>query len=414
MSIRLSPVSAAMTVPDFTPPNPAQRQRGLALHERVSKILPIIAANAEKAEADRKVPEENIQLLREAGFLRALQPAVYGGLEVAPEEYCPIILDIAGACASTAWVSGLLAQHAHGLSLMSKEVQDEVWGKNPDALASSSVAPIINAESVEGGARLTGQFSWSSGCDHAQWGILGFKRPDPTMGNMLIPHFAVVPRSDYEIIDDWHVSGLRGTGSKTIRLDNIFVPEHRIDSLLAMNIGTSKGYGLHDGGIYRAAFTPYFSFGFSAVAVGLAQRFLDVYQEKISKRVRAYTGANVAEGAPAYMRLAESAHQVRAAKATLRQDWTEIASRSRSGNLPSQDETEIWRTNQAYATKMAIEAVNRLYAASGGSAWFQSNEMQRLWRDVNMAGAHAYSDYDVATQKLGRHLMGLDMDMTIF
>lgn len=104
---------------------------------------------------------------------------------------------------------------------------------------------------------------------------------------------------------------------------------------------------------------------------------------------------------------------VRAAHATLSQDWREIASRSRSGIIPTMDEFNMWRTNQAYATKHAIAAVNLLFGASGGSAWFAHNEMQRLWRDVNMTGAHTFSDYDIAAQRLGRGLLDLEPDKAI-
>ncbi|OTG91329.1 acyl-CoA dehydrogenase family protein [Acinetobacter sp. ANC 3813] len=394
---------------DFVPEIAAQRQRGLEMRERVAKILPIIAANAEKTEQERKVPDENIKLLIECGFTRSLQPAVYGGYELSPEEYCPIITDIAGACASTAWVSGLLAQHNHGLALMSKQVQDEVWGEDPTTLISSSVAPIHQAENVEGGIKISGRFSFSSGCDHGQWAVLGIKRYDIHIGMEDSPCFILVPRKDYEIFDDWHVAGLCGTGSKTIVLKDVFVPEYRIESIFAMNFGQSSGYGLHDGGIFKAPFMTYFSFGFSAVAIGIAMRALDVYQARLAGRVRAYTGTKVSDNAPSYMRLAESAHQVRAAYQSLATDWKEIASRSRSGEIPESDESGLWRTNQAYVTKMAIEAVSRLLEASGGGAWQTSNEMQRLWRDANAAGSHAYSDYDVAAQLFGRQLLELDL-----
>ena len=138
---------------DFVQPDPEQVRRGEALAERVRALLPTIAANAGKAEADRRVPDENIALLKEAGFTRALQPLAYGGLELSPEQYCPLIVDLAGACASTAWVAGLLAQHVHGLALMSKEAQEEVWA-DPHALLSSSVAPINEGKPVKGGVRL--------------------------------------------------------------------------------------------------------------------------------------------------------------------------------------------------------------------------------------------------------------------
>jgi len=398
---------------DYVQPDPEQVRRGVEMQDRVRAILPTIAANAARAEAERRVPDENIRLLQEAGFTRALQPLVHGGLELSPEQYCPVIVELAGACASTAWVAGLMAQHAHGLALMSREVQEEIWS-DPNALVSSSVAAINEGRPVEGGVRLSGRFGWSSGCDHAQWACLGFRMAVPEMGGAQLPFYAVVPRADFEIVDDWHVAGLCGTGSKTLEVRDVFVPHHRIDSVIAMNTGGSKGFGLHDGGIYHAPFMTYFSFGFSAVATGVARRFLDVYRDKVAGRVRAYTGAKVGETAPAYMRLAAAAHEVRAAGATLAQDWREIASRSRSRSLPSPAEMAMWRTNQAYATRTAISAINTLFSGSGGSAWFSHNEMQRLWRDGNMAGSHAYSDYDIATQRLGRELLGLEPDMAIF
>ncbi|MCB0979713.1 MAG: acyl-CoA dehydrogenase family protein [Ilumatobacteraceae bacterium] len=387
---------------------------GAAMRAAVTESLASIAANADRAEQERRVPDENIAALREAGLFRALQPSRYGGTPMGAEEYTPALVDIAGACASTAWVAGLLAQHSHLIGLMSAELQDEVWADDPTALASSSVAAINGCEEVPGGGvRLNGSWGWSSGCDHASWAILGFRRADPVLGGMVIPHFAVVPKADYRIHDDWFVAALRGTGSKTLVVDDVYVPEHRIESFLALGTGTTKGFGLH-GGIFHAAFVNWFSLGFSAVSLGIARRFIEVYREKVSSRVRAYTGAKVADSAAAAMRIAESHHQTTAVYHTLHADWSAMTARALAGELPTDDEAVHWRSNQAYATKQSIEAVDRLWSASGGSAFFDSNEMQRLWRDSKMTGSHAYSDYDIAAQKHGRHLLGLPPDMTLF
>jgi 4-hydroxyphenylacetate 3-monooxygenase len=279
---------------------------------------------------------------------------------------------------------------------------------------SSSVAPLGKAVLVNGGIQLSGRFSWSSGCDHATWAILGFRRADALLDGYVSTHYAVVPRCDYAIHDDWHVAGLNGTGSKTLIVDNVFVPEHRIDSAYGLMSGQSKGFGSNDGCIFHSHFAHWFAMGFSAVSLGIARRFLDVYADKVSTRVRAYTGANVGESAPAYMRLAESHHQVRAAQATLMADWSAFTDKARSRVLPTAEEDVYWRSNQAYATKLAIDAVDRLFTASGGSAWYQHNEMQRLWRDSKMTGAHTYSDYDIAAQSLGRSLLGLARDTANF
>ncbi|MEZ5223715.1 MAG: hypothetical protein R2743_19660 [Ilumatobacteraceae bacterium] len=379
----------------------------------MTQTLETIAANAERAERDRQVPLENIELLRDAGLLRSLQPERYGGEPVGAEEYCPMLVDVAQACASTAWVAGLYAQHSYVVGLMSEELQDEVWGEEPDALIASSIAAITDGVETTGGVLLNGSWGFSSGCDHSDWAVLGFKRAVPELDGMPVPHFALVPRSDFAILDDWHVAGLRGTGSKTLKLEDVFVPNHRIDSLPALSTGSSKGFGLH-GGIFHSSFGFWFALGFSAVSLGISQRFCHLYAERAKTRVRAYTGVAAVNSVPAAMRLAESHHQLSAAQASLEKDWRLMTATALREELPDEDTAVHWRANQSYATHMAIEALDRLWTASGGSAFYESNEMQRLWRDSKMTGGHAYSDYDMARQRHGRHLLGLPRDPTIF
>lgn len=392
----------------------ANSAAGTAMRENVDKILNTIAKNSGLAESGRKVPTENIEALRDAGFFKALQPAAYGGTPMGAEEYVPAVIAIAGSCASTAWASGLLAQHSHMLALMSPELQDEVWGTNPNALVSSSVAAINGCTEVAGGGvEISGRWGWSSGCDHASWAILGFKRASELLGGMEIPHFAVVPMTDLTIIDDWHVSALCGTGSKTLELNDVYVPEHRIESIIALSSGGTKGFGHHPG-IFHAPFSPWFSLGFSAVSLGVSLRFLELYKEKVKTRTRAYTGAAEINSVPAMLRVAESHHQLSAVRATLEKDWNSMTQHALSSQLPNDDTAIHWRANQSYATKLGIEALDRLWQASGGTAFFNDNEMQRLWRDSKMTGSHAYSDYDMARQRHGRHLLGLAPDFGVF
>ncbi|MFK5915070.1 MAG: acyl-CoA dehydrogenase family protein [Woeseiaceae bacterium] len=378
------------------------------LIDKIREILPTIHANAEKAENNRAVPTENIKLLHDIGFFRSLQPKAFGGFELGISEHAEAAVELAGACASTSWVGTLLANHSHGLGLFSHQAQQDVWGQDSDTLVSSSVAPLGIREKADGGIRLSGKFGWSSGCDHTQWAVLGYK--DTNEYGQIGPMFALVPRSDYTILDDWDTTALSGTGSKTLVVDNVFVPEHRCESLISLNIGVSKGFGSHAGGLSYLPFSPVFSIGFSCVALGIGLRACEVYKEKISNRVRAYTGAKVAESAPAYMRLAESINQLTAAHQLLRKDWSEMDDCVNSKSMPDPERVLEWRVHQSYAVKMSIEAVDRLFAAAGGGSWFRSNEFQRLFRDVHICGSHAQTDFDVASKTYGHHLMGLPMN----
>lgn len=381
--------------------------------ERVRAILPQIKANAEKAEADRMVPKESIDLLKATGLHRAFQPRVYGGLEMPVPEFENCIALIATACGSTAWAFSLLAEHAHQIALYSKTLQDEIWGSDPDTVASSSIAPYGRAVEVDGGVRFSGEFGWSSGCDHATWAILGFLRDDAAMGKVY--SFAIVPRSDYDIKDTWFTQGMRGTGSKTLVVKDAFVPNHRIESVPALMTLTSAGGALYpDSLTYHVPFIYVFASCFSAVSLGIAERMIALYTERTQARVRAYTGAKVGQSIPACMRLAESTHQVAAGRAFLEKTWEDMRDHAERRVFPDAQKMAFWRTNQAYAVKMFVEAVDRLFAAMGGSAWFEDAEAQRLFRNSHMTAAHAYTDYDICAQILGRALMGLEPDPALF
>lgn len=380
---------------------------------RIEAILPQIAANATKAEADRMVPQENIDLLKGTGLHRAFQPRAYGGLEMPVPEFENCIALIATACGSTAWAFSLLAEHSHQLALYSKELQDEIWGEDPDAVASSSIAPYGKSEEVEGGVRFSGEFGWSSGCDYGQWAILGFLRDTPEGGKVY--SFAILPRSDYEIRDTWFTKGMRGTGSKTLVVNGAFVPNHRIESVPALMTLTSAGGSLYpESTTYHVPFIYVFATCFSSVSLGVAERMLKLYTERTQGRVRAYTGAKVGQSIPACMRLAESTHQVAAGRAFLEKTWEEMRDHAERRVYPDATRMAFWRTNQAYAVKMFVAAVDRLFEASGGSAWFDDAEAQRLFRDAHMTAAHAYTDYDISAQILGRALMGLEPDPSLF
>lgn len=379
------------------------------LLDALREILPAIAANAAQAERDRMVPAENIAMLKGIGMHRAFQPRAYGGLEISLPEFTECVIALAGACASTAWAFSLLCTHSHQLAMFPKQLQDEIWGKDPDATASSSIAPFGRIEEVDGGVRFNGEMGWSSGCDHAEWAIVGCRRQNAE--GELVYCFAVLPRRDYEIRDDWFAAGMRGSGTKTLVIKDAFVPNHRIQAAKDMMEGRSAGFGLYpDSKIFYTPYRPYFASGFASISLGIAERMLEAFKEKTKNRVRAYTGASVGTATPALMRLAESTHQVAAARAFLEKTWQDHAAHGERHEYPSRETLAYWRTNQAYAVKMCIQAVDRLFEAAGGTAWFEGNEMQRLFRDSHMTGAHAYTDYDVCAQILGRELMGLEPD----
>lgn len=378
---------------------------------KLNEILPEIRSNARKAEELRRVPEENIQMLHGIGLNRAFLPKAYGGLEISLPEFTDCIAALAGACCSTAWAYSLLCTHNHQMAMFNKEAQDEFWGENPDAVASSSIAPFGKYEEAEGGIIFTGDMKWSSGVDHADWIIVGLNR---IVNDEKVYCFAVIPKSDFSIVDDWYAVGMQGSGTKTAHIDGVFVPERRIQAAKDMMEGRHVGRSLYpDSKIYHTPYRPYFACGFAAMSLGVAERMVEVYKDLTKNRVRAYTGAKVNGSVPPILRIAESYQQIIAARAFLEKTWNEHKEFGERHQYPTRYELAHWRTNQAYAIKMCVEAVNRLWSVMGASNWYNDREAQRLWRESNMTAAHAYTDYDVCAQIIGRELLDMDPDPSL-
>lgn len=340
------------------------------LLEQLREILPRIAENADQAEQLRQMPHENVELLKGIGLHRAFLPKAYGGLEISLPEFTDCIALLAGACCSTARAFSLLCTHNHQLAMFSRECQDHVWKENPDTTACSSIAPIGRYEEAEGGIIFNGDMTWSSGCDHADWALVGFNRRGAN--GEKIYTFAAIPRQDYEIVDTWYARAMKGSGTKTLKIRDVFVPKHHLSTAKEMMEGRSKGAGLYpESDIYTTPYRPYFASGFAAMALGSAERMLEIYREYNQKRTRAYTEAAVNASIPALTRLAKSTHQVKAARAFLEATWLEHKEHGERREYPSRETLAFWRTNQAYAIKMCNQATDRLWKSLGGSNWME-------------------------------------------
>lgn len=390
----------------------APEQPASTLLNRVRQVLPRIEERAAQTEKDRMVPGENIRLLKESGLHRVFLPKAYGGYEASLPEFAHCLVEVASACASTAWAFGLMSTHNYMIAHFPKRLQDDIWGSDPDATASSSIAPMGQYEEVDGGILISGQFGWSSGCDHTEWTILGLNRVNKQ--GEKVYSLAVLPLSDCAIKDDWFCMAMSGSGSKSIVVDKVFVPDYRIQAINDMLYeGRSAGIAEHpDSTLFHSPYRPYFASIFAAVGLGIAEKTLRLFIEKNTNRKLAYTGVAVGTMSPMLLRLGESTHQIKAARALMKQSWQDHQRHAEARKYPSQRTAVEWRTEQAYAIKMCTEAVDRLFAASGGSAWLEHNPMQRLFRDMHITASHPYTNYDLCFQAMGREQMGLPPDPT--
>jgi len=375
-----------------------------ALLERARTLIPRIAERAPAATAARTLPPETIAEYRDAGILRILQPRRFGGLEGRFSLFSRIVEELTFGCASSAWVYAVLAEHQWIIAQYPLKAQIDVWGDDPLAVASSSLAPRAAAKPVDGGWRLTGKFPFSSGCDHAQWAILGAFLGAP--GDARHIAYLLVPLAEVEIVDDWQVLGLAGTGSKSLVLRDVFVPEHRAVMVADLFAGTPPGAEVHPQyPVVRAPRGFLVSYSLPPVPIALGRRALDLVCRDLSTRVSRGV-AKMAESEVVQMMLGEAAAAVDAATLLLHhgRDWTtdEVS----SGRRITATEAVRARRDMVYAQHQVGWALERLCELSGARWVYDSDPLQEMRRDVMTILTHHAANRAAAYAPYGNILLG--------
>ena len=380
------------------------------VYDAVQDLLPAIRERAVATEQARRVPAESIAELTAAGVFRLLQPKQYGGLEGDPVDFYEVIKSIAGACGSTGWVSSVVGVHPWQLALFPKEAQDEVWGTDPDTLVSSSYAPMGKLTPTEGGYELSGRWSFSSGCDHCSWVLLGALVLGPE-GKPVDFLTVLIPRSDYEIVDVWDVMGLCGTGSNDIVIEKKFVPTHRGLSFNDVSALKCPGHAVNSNPLYKLPFGTIFSNTITAPIIGMAQGAYDAHVETMRERVRvSYGGQKVAQDPFAHVRVARAASDIDAA-------WLQMAHNVREEMRYVEAGEEIpmelrlrARRDQVRGTERALDAVDLLFKNSGGRSLKTGNPIERGWRDAHAGSVHAANDTERWLAMYGKGAFGLAIE----
>jgi 3-hydroxy-9,10-secoandrosta-1,3,5(10)-triene-9,17-dione monooxygenase len=380
----------------------------LTLVDRAKALGPALRARCGETNELRRLPDATWNELIRTGILRALQPARWGGGEVDFREFYSAISEVARAEGCAGWVAGVIGAHPWQIALYSKETQEEVWDDDPTAMNSSSYAPTGKAERVPGGFRLNGRWSFSSGCDHCQWVNLGAITGMIETEGQQLPDFRsfLLPRKDYQIDDNWHVAGLAGTGSKDIVVDGAFVPEHRSQSHWDYVFGRQlPGWEYNPGPLYRLPFGPVFFRALTAVVVGAAQGFLDVWLEV--SRTRFSFGSKVNED-PVMQKLAADASYI-LKTVTQREisDCDEMMKIGRAGNMFTLEQRTELRYSAVASAQFASQTVEQLFEASGGHAIFLDHPLQRRYQDIKSMMRHVALNPHRAAKSYGSaRLMG--------
>lgn len=376
---------------------PARSFAGVTLEqvcESARSLVPVLRERAPRQEAARQLLPETIQDLNHWGIFRFGQPKRYGGMELDYRAIFDVPYEIGRGCLSTAWNVGNLGIHHWMLALYDERAQEEVWGDNPDVLIASGIAyPQGRARRVDGGFEVTGHWNFSSGVDPSDWNMLAVQVFE---GDKVVDHrMCLLPANDYEIIDDWQVMGMRGTGSKSVKAEKVFVPEYR-----ALCMYTARGEAMFPGAKvntspnYLPPLSAYGSHCIGGAIVGNAQAAVEMTIEAIKARSTNYTGMRMRDFQALQLRVSGAAARVEAARLLARSDCATAQRIAEEGRMPTLEEKLQAKRNIAYAVQICTEAVDALHTLAGANGIYERYPMQRLFRDHHAGMAHIGFSWD--------------------
>jgi alkylation response protein AidB-like acyl-CoA dehydrogenase len=377
---------------------------------RARRLKPLIKQHAQQSEDDRRVAEPVIKALDEAGLFHISIPRRLGGQGANFRTFLDTIAAIGEGDGGTAWAAALLNVCTWFGTLFSDQAQKDVWGSNPKArICGIFTPPQITErvyEGVEGGVRVTGEWGYASGSNHADWAVLGVKLGDNPDGSPILG-LGLIPMSDLSIKQTWYVAGMRASGSNTLVADNVFVPDHRIQKYDDM---ANEDYlRTPSENNDWASFIPVAELILVGAQIGLAREAINITIEKGGKKNVAYTVWTEAKNSPA--------HQIALAEAVSMADeaWLLVAracadidlAAARHEKLDMLTRARI-RMDTGRAAKLCRESINRLMSVNGAASFANVNALQRIWRDSEISSRHAFVMPEVASHIYGRALFGIE------
>jgi alkylation response protein AidB-like acyl-CoA dehydrogenase len=380
----------------------AESDQGLL--ERVSALVPMLRANAQRTEDERRIAEQNIEALTDAGVFRMTVARHFGGYESSVPTQFDVLAEIAVGCPSTSWVATILTAMLWQVGMFPDETQDEVFA-DPRVRVASVFAPAGRASTVDGGVVVSGRWPFNTGCLHSQWAILTALVADD--GGGAAPASLLIPYSELTILDDWYASGMAGTGSNTTVADEVFVPARRVVPLAAELGLEFPSVRNHDADYWNVAFVGYLIAQATGTPVGLARGAFDAFMERLPGRAITYTDYSDQAAAPVtHLQVGEAAMKIFSAEAHARAA-VGLVSATPGRGAPVEVRARI-RAHAGFATQLAREAVDILYSASGASAIQASAPIQRYQRDIQALANHALLAPATSLELFGRVLCGLE------
>jgi 3-hydroxy-9,10-secoandrosta-1,3,5(10)-triene-9,17-dione monooxygenase len=353
--------------------------------------------------------------VQEAQLLRVVQAKSSGGFGLGFRSHLDVVSAIAEGCSATGWVVGVGHVHSWMVGHMSEQAQIDVYGEAPDALVSAVIAPRGEAvEQADGSWLLNGVWPFASGCEHSSWLLLGAQLIDKQgrpagEGDMLVPTRAI------EIKDDWFVAGLQGTGSNTVVAEDLQVPAYRKLQLDAWLDRRSEAYDSPDApAMLKGQSGPILAIGICGAALGAARAALAEFRRTTPGKKVVYTPHLADQWIPIQVTLGTAASMIHAAELLLYRVADLIDEYAqRDETMPLELRGRI-RMDCSLATRLCLDAVERLYMNGGASSLSLNSPLQRAARDIRAMNMHGLMLLEASAEVYGRILLGQSPNTPIY
>ncbi|HEY9473904.1 MAG TPA: acyl-CoA dehydrogenase family protein [Mycobacteriales bacterium] len=375
------------------------------LVRRTSELVPLLQKNAIWAEDNRRLHDETIDALTDAGILRMRVPTRYGGYESDMRTVVDVIAEIGRGDGSASWTVAVWAISSWMVGLFPDEVQDEIF-TGPDVRVSGILSPSAIAVPTDGGVILNGRWPFNTGCQQSEWNTNAAVLATPDGGHE--PIMTAIPLSDLDVVDDWYTAGLRGSGSVTTVAKDVFVPERRVLPMGPVLQGQHRSRRNANSPIYRAPFMPTACATVSAAALGLARAAKDAFFERLPGRKITYTDYTDQREAPlTHLQTAEATMRIDEAEFHAHRAAHLVDTKGPTGEPWTLEERARVRLDMGAVCLRAKEAVDILNTASGGSSIYHTVPIQRIERDIQTINLHAIMHPNTNLELYGRLLCGL-------
>jgi 3-hydroxy-9,10-secoandrosta-1,3,5(10)-triene-9,17-dione monooxygenase len=373
---------------------------------RARAMIPALAARSLDGRRVRRIPDETIADMQRAGFFRVLQPLRWGGYEMDLNTFYEIQLALAEGDMSTGWIYGVSGVHPWFMALLDDRAAKDVWGKDSSTLICSSLMPAGKAVPAEGGFRLSGRWKYASCCDHCGWALLGAMVTadggGPSAGRVFL-----LPRTSYQSVDTWQVSGLQGTGSWDVIVDDVLVPAYRTQAMLDNFLLKGPGQAVNTSSLYRLPFGQIFVRGISTSALGALQGMLNALMDYGKTRVTR-AGGRSAENPFVQLLCAETAAAIDEMKMILHRNFRDLHAYAQRGETPPLALRLQYKFQSTAVTERSTLLAARIFKATGAAGLSEELPFGGTLADLTAGRQHISNQYEYVGSSWGGVMFGLE------